>query len=136
MSRSDDMVALREQVQAGHLDRQVERRGRIEFVVALTQSGSDLNKANQAENKERRRSLMATLAAYMKLLARHEKSRQQEARRLHKARTTFVANLTRTTDSQRKSNAAENAATRSGWFGAAIAAASPKRGGGWLSQAT
>ena len=129
MSRSDDMVALREQVQAGHLDRQVGRRGRAEFVVALTQSGSDLNKANQAANKERRRSLMATLAAYMKLLARHEKSRKQESSRLHKARATFVTNLTRTAESQRKSNAAENAASRSGWFGAPIAATSPKRDG-------
>lgn len=129
MSRSDDMVALREQIQAGHLDRQVGRRGRVKFVVAVTQSGSELNKANQAANKERRRSLMATLAAYMKLLARHEKSRKQESSRLHKVRATFVTNLTRTTDSQRKSNAAENAAARSGWFGAAIAATSPKRDG-------
>ena len=129
MSRSDDMVALREQVQAGHLDRQVGRRGRVDFVVTLTQSGSDLNKANQAANKERRRSLMATLAAYMKLLARHEESRKQGASRLQKVRATFVTNLTRTSDTQRKSNAAENAAGRSGWFGAAIAATSPKRGG-------
>lgn len=129
MSRSDDMVALREQIQAGHLDRQVGRRGRVKYVVAVTQSGSELNKANQAANKERRRSLMATLAAYMKLLARHEKSRKQESSRLHKVRATFVTNLTRTTDSQRKSNAAENAAARSGWFGAAIAATSPKRDG-------
>ena len=129
MSRSDDMVALREQIQAGHLDRQVGRRGRVKYVVAVTQSGSELNKANQAANKERRRSLMVTLAAYMKLLARHEKSRKQESSRLHKVRATFVTNLTRTTDSQRKSNAAENAAARSGWFGAAIAATSPKRDG-------
>ena len=129
MSRSDDMVALREQIQAGHLDRQVGRRGRVKYVVAVTQSGSELNKANQAANKERRRSLMATLAAYMKLLARHEKSRKQESSRLHKVRATFVTNLTRTTDSQRKSNAAENAAGRGGWFGAAIAATSPKRAG-------
>ena len=136
MSRSDDMVALREQVQAGHLERQVGRRGRVEFVVALTQSGSDLNKANQAANKERRRSLKATLAAYMKLLARHEESRKQEASRLHKARATFVTNLTRTTDSQRQFNATENAAARSGWFDSAIAATSPKRGGNWLGQGT
>ena len=136
MSRSDDMVALREQVQAGHLDRQVERHGREEFVVALTQSGSDLNRANQAANKERRRSLMATLADYMKLLARHEESRKQEASRLHKIRATFVTNLTRTTDSQRKFNAAENAAARSGWFDAAIAATPSKRGGNWLGQRT
>tara|TARA_B110000259_G_C14009179_1_gene398974 strand:+ start:1527 stop:1871 length:345 start_codon:yes stop_codon:yes gene_type:complete len=114
------MAALREQVQAGHLDRQVARFGRAEFVVALMQSGSDLNEANQAENKERRRSLIATLAAYMKLLAKHEKSRRQEASRLHKARAMFVANLTRATDSQRKANATENTAARSGWLSQAI----------------
>ena len=136
MSRSDDMAALREQVQAGHLDRQAGRRGRIEFVTTLTQSGLELNKANQAENKERRRSLMETLEAYMKRLAAHEKGRKQEAGRLHKTRAKFVANLARTTAAQRKVNASENAAARSSWFGAAIAAASPKRGGGWLSQAT
>lgn len=129
MSRSDDMSALREQVQAGHLDRQVGRRGRVEFVTNLTRSGIELNKANQAENKERRRSLMETLAA-------HEKGRKQEAVRLHKTRAKFVANLARSTAALRKTNTAENAAARSGWFGAAIAAVSPKRGGGWLSQAT
>ena len=136
MSRSDDMAALREQVQAGHLDRQAGRRGRIEFVTTLTQSGLELNKANQAENKERRRSLMETLAAYIKRLAAHEKSRKQEASRLHKTRAKFVANLARTTAAQRKVNATENAAARSGWFGTAIAAVSAKRGSGWLSQAT
>jgi hypothetical protein len=136
MSRSDDMSALREQVQAGHLDRQVGRRGRVAFVAALTQSGLELNKATQAENKARRRSLMETLAAYMKGLAAHEKGRKQEAGRLHKTRAKFVANLARTTAAQRKVNASENAAARRGWFGAAIAAVSPKRGGGWLSQAT
>ena len=122
MSRSDDMAALREQVQAGH-------SGREEFVSQLTRSGIELSKANQAENKERRRSLMEALAA-------HEKSRRQDAARLHKTRAKFVANLARTTAAQRKANAAENAAARSGWFGAAIAAVSPKLGGGWLSQAT
>ena len=136
MSRSDDMAALREQVQAGHLDRQAGRRGRVEFVTTLTQSGIELNKANQAENKERRRSLMETLAAYIKRLAAHEKGRKQEASRLHKTRAKFVSNLARSTAAQRKVNATENAAARSGWFGAAIAAVSPKRGGGWLSQAT
>ena len=136
MSRSDDMSALREQVQAGHLDRQAGRRGRVEFVTALTQSGLELNKVNQAQNKERKRSLMETLAAYMKRLAAHEKGRKQEAGRLHKTRAKFVSNLARTTAAQRKVNASENAAARSGWFGAAIAAVSPKRGGGWLSQAT
>ena len=136
MSRSDDMAALREQVQAGHLDRQAGRRGRVEFVTALTQSGLELNRANQAENKERRRSLMEALAAYMKRLAAHEKGRKQEAGRLHKTRAKFVSNLARSTTAQRKVNASENAAARSGWFGAAMAAVSPKRGGGWLSQAT
>ena len=120
MSRSDDMLALREQVQAGHFDRQVARRGRADFVVALTQSGSDLHKANQAENKERRRSLLATLAAYMKFLASYEKSRKQEANSMHKARAMFVASLTRHTDAQRKVNATENTAARSGWSGAVI----------------
>jgi hypothetical protein len=136
MSRSDDIAALREQVQAGHLDRQVGRRGRVEFVATLTQSGLELNKANQAENKARRLSLMETLAAYMKRLAAHEKGRKQEASRLHKTRAKFVSNLTRSTAAQRKVNASENAAARSGWFGAAIAAVSPKRGGGWSGQAT
>ena len=129
MSRSDDMAALREQVQAGHLNRE-------EFVANLAQSCIDVGKANQAANKERKRSLMETLAAYMKRLAAHEKGRKQEASRRHKTRVKFVANLARTTAAQRKVNAAENAAARSGWFGAAIAAVSPKRGGGWLSQAT
>ena len=136
MSRSDDMAALREQVQAGHLDRQAGRRGRVEFATALTQSGIQLNKANQAENRERRRSLMEILAAYIKRLAAHEKGRKQEASRLYKTRAKFVSNLARSTAAQRKVNATENAAARSGWFGAAIAVASPKRGGGWLSQAT
>lgn len=116
MSRSDDMAALREQVQTGHLDRQVGRRGRVEFVAALTQSGLELNKANQAENKARRRSLMETLAAYMKRLAAHEKGRKQEAGRLHKTRAKFFANLAQTTVAQRKTNATENAAARSGWL--------------------
>ncbi len=122
MSRSDDLTALRERCQAGHSDRE-------EFVSQLTRSGIELSKANQAENKERRRSLMEALAA-------HEKSRRQEASRLHKIRAKFVADLARTTAALRKANAAENAAARSAWFGAAVAAVSPKRGGGWLSQAT
>jgi len=125
MSRSDDMAALREQVQAGYSDRQAGRRGRVEFVTALTQSGIALNKTNQAGNKERRRSLMETLAAYIKRLAAHEKARKQEGSRLHKTRAKFVFNLARTTATQRKVNAAENAAARSGWFGAALAAVSP-----------
>ena len=120
MSRSDDMAALREQVQAGHLDRQAGRRGRVGFVTTLTQSGIHLNKANQAENKERRRSLMETLAAYMKRLAAHEKGRKQEASRLHKTRAKFVFNLARSTAEQRKVNATENATARGGWFDAAI----------------
>lgn len=102
MSISDDMAALREQVQAGHLDRQAGRRGRVEFVTALTRSGLELNKANQAENRERRRSLMETLAAYIKRLAAHEKGRKQEASRLHKTRAKFVSNLARSTATQRK----------------------------------
>ena len=140
MSRSDDMSALREQVQAGHLDRQaghLDRRagrgGRLEFVTALTQSGIELNKANQAENKERRRSLIATLTAYMKRLHAHEKNRMQEASRMHKARAQFVTNLARTIGAQRKANAAENAAARSSLFGAGLTAESPKQGAGWLS---
>ena len=136
MSRSDDMAGLREQVQAGYSDRQDGRRGRVEFVTALTQSGIALNKTNQAENKERSRSLMETLAAYIKRLAAHEKGRKQEASRLHKTRAKFVTNLGRNTTAQRKVNAAENAAARSGWVGSAIAAVSPKRGGNWLSQAS
>lgn len=136
MSRSDDMSALREQVKTGHLDRQAGRRGRVEFVAALTQSGIDLNKVNQAENRERRRSLMGILAAYINRLAAYEKGRKQEASRLHKTRAKFVANLARTTAVQRKVNAAENAAARNGWLGAATATVSPKRGGGWVNQAT
>jgi hypothetical protein len=79
---------------------------------------------------------METLTTYMKRLAAHEKGRKQEASRLHKTRAKFVSHLARSTSAQRKVNASENTAARSGWFGAAIAAVSPKRGGGWLSQAT
>ncbi|MDO8438234.1 MAG: hypothetical protein Q7S69_08795 [Nitrosomonadaceae bacterium] len=107
MSRSDDMAALREQVQAGHSDRE-------EFVSKLTQSGIDLSKANQAQNKARRRSLMEVLAA-------NEKSRRQDAARLHKTCVKYVTGLAQTIAAQRKANAAENAAARSAWLGAAIA---------------
>ena len=130
MSRSDDMSALREQVQAGHLDRQAARSGRVEFVTNLTRSGIELNKANQAENKERRRSLMEALAAYIKRLTAHETGRKQEAVRLYKIRAKFLANLARSIAALRKANTAENAAARSGWFGEAIAAASRKRAAG------
>jgi len=122
MSRSDDMAALREQVQAGHLHREG-------FIASLTQSGVDLgkanqaaskanqaaNKVNQAANKERKRSLMEALAALAK-------GRKQEAGRQHEIRAKFVSDLARATAAQRKVNASENAAARSAWFGAAMAA--------------
>jgi len=100
------MAALREQILAGHSDRQAGRHGRAAFVTTLTQSGVELSKVNKAANKERRRSLMATLTAYIERLGTYEKKRKQEASRLHKTRIDFVANLSRTAALQRKANTA------------------------------
>ena len=129
MSRSDDMAALRNQVKAGHSDRQAERRGRIEFVATLTNSGVKLHKLNQGENKERKRRLMEAFVAYNKRRAGYERSRKQEANRLHNTRARFIASLARSVAALRKANSTENAAAYVGWFGAAMAAESPKRSG-------
>lgn len=130
MSRSDDMAALRSQVTTGHLDRQAERRDRIGFISTLTKCGINLHKTNQGENKERKRRLMETFVAYNKCRAAYEGSRKQEASRLHNTRARFVASLARSVAALRRANSAENAAAYIGWFGAAMAAESPKRGGG------
>lgn len=128
MSRVDDMTRLCGQVQAG-------RRERKSFVANLVSGGAARRAAvgavcvaNANANEARRRSLMASLSAFMANLAANEKDRQQEAARLRKALAAFVntvvqdvASLTRDVASARKANRAENAAARNAWCGVVVA---------------
>lgn len=63
MSRADDLGRLREEMQAG-------QRNRMEFVDNLARSSAEMKRANQAENKQRRRNLQETLMAFVTSMTR------------------------------------------------------------------
>ena len=155
MSRVNDLAGLREQIQAG-------QRNRMEFVGNLARSGAEMKRANQAENKQRRRNLLETLMAFvinltrsgvelrtanqaenqerrhnlLGTLAANEGRRRQEAWRLQNARAEFVTNLARSGAKMKMANQAENVADQAAWFGrSAMKAASAKRGGKWFGEA-
>ncbi|MDP3793205.1 MAG: hypothetical protein Q8R07_00435 [Candidatus Uhrbacteria bacterium] len=155
MSRVNDLAGLREQIQAG-------QRNRTEFVGNLARSGAEMKRANQVENKQRRRNLLETLMAFVINLTRsgvelrtanqaenkerrhnflgtlsaNEARRRQEAWRLQNARAEFVTNLARSGAEMKMANQAENAAAQAAWFGrSTMKAASAKRGGKWFGEA-
>ena len=155
MSRVNDLAGLREQIQAG-------QRNRMEFVGNLARSGAEMKRANQAENKQRRRNLLETLMAFvinltrsgvelrtanqaenqerrhnlLGTLAANEGRRRQEAWRLQNARAEFVTNLARSGAEMKMANQAENAAAHAAWLGTrTMAAVSAKRGGKWFGRA-
>lgn len=134
MSRLDDITRLRDQIQAGRLERMSLVANLVGGGAARRMAVGLVREANMAENDERSRSLKATLSAFMANLAMHEKGRRQGAARLHKAHVTFVrrlgrdaASLARNVASVRNANRAENAASRAAWRGI-VFAASGRRG--------
>ncbi len=122
MGRVDDMARLCGQVRAGHQNRR-------ELVVNLAKGNAELKlevqvarAANRAVNKERGRRILANLAAFMAVLAGHEKVRQQAAARSRKSRTEFVNRLARSVAATRKAHRSESAASIAAWRGVVVVA--------------